>query len=271
VVEHLLRVGIIGPGRAGLGLALALRAAGVRVEGVHGRRRKRVPPGISLTVGPLPPWLGKAGVVIVAVRDEGIAGVVRLLVAARLTGTVVVHLSGAQGAEALAPLRRAGAAVGAMHPLMSVARDPREAPSRFRGATFAIDGDPAAVRAARALARRLGGRPVIISAGSRARYHAGAVFASNYLVTLLALAEEQLVAAGFAPGAARAALAPLAGATIANVAAAGPAAALTGPIARGDAATVRRHLAALPRAARRVYAALIAPTARLAGRRPPQT
>lgn len=259
-----MKVGIVGPGRAGLGLALALRRAGIVVIGVHGRRRKAMPRGVRLSVGGAPPWLGAVDVVLLAVRDDAIAGAVRALKGLALRGTVVLHLSGSQTAAALAPLRRRGAAVGAMHPLMTVSAEPRRAARHFAGATFALDGDAAALRAARRLVRDLGGHAVTIAPGAKARYHAGAVFASNYVVTLLALAEGQLVAAGFTARAARSALAPLVRASVANVEALGPAAALTGPIARGDEATVRRHLAALPREARAVYAALARATRRLA-------
>lgn len=259
-------VGIVGPGRAGLGLALALRRAGVRVLGVHGRRRKRVPRPLVLSVGEMPPWLDRADVVVLAVRDDGIAELVRAWRGADLRGKVVLHLSGAQPAAALAGLRPAGAAVAAMHPLMTVSDEPARAAAHFAVATFVLDGDAKAVRAARRLVRRLGGRPVIIAGRNKARYHAGAVFASNYVLALLAVAEDQLVAAGFTRRAARAALAPLARATVDNVARIGPERALTGPILRGDLATIARHLAVLPPIEQELYAVLGAPTIRLARR-----
>lgn len=251
-----MRVGIVGPGRAGLGLALALRRAGVAVVGLHGRRPKRVPRGLTLTLGARPPWLVDADIVVLAVRDDAIPAARAMLAGPELRDRVVLHLSGVHTARALAPLRRHGAAVGAMHPLMTVSGDPRRAAAMLAGATFAVEGDVRAVRAARALARRLGAHPVAIAPGAKARYHAGAVFASNYVVTLLAEAETLLVAAGFTRRAARSALAPLARATVENVAAAGPVAALTGPLRRGDARTIRAHLRALPAAARAPYVAL---------------
>ena len=81
-----MTVGIVGPGRAGLGLALALRRAGVRVLGVHGRRRKPVPRGVRLSVGGLPPWIADADVVLLAVRDDALRGLVRELARARALG-----------------------------------------------------------------------------------------------------------------------------------------------------------------------------------------
>lgn len=249
-------VGIIGPGRAGVGLAVALRRAGVRVLGVHGRRRHPMPRGVALTVGGLAPWLRQADVVLLAVRDDALPGVVGDLAGHRWRrGQCVLHLSGALPCGVLAPLRRRGASIGSLHPLMTVAADPRRAAARFRGATFAVEGDPAAVRRSRALARSLGGVPVAVRAGTRASYHAGAVFASNYVVTMLDAAERLLAQAGFTRAQARRALRPLALASVTNAVASGPAAALTGPIARGDAATVARHLDALPPALRPLYRA----------------
>ena len=254
------RVGIIGPGRAGLGLALALRRAGWTVLGVHGRRWKRVPRGVRLTTGPLPPWLDDADIVLLAVRDDALPALVRWLARAGggRAGQAVLHLSGALTFQVLAPLGAArGAALGSIHPLMSLSTDPRDVATRLTRATFAVDGDAAGLAAARRLARAVGGagRSVRVPAAARARYHAGAVFASNYIVTTLAAAEALLMASGFGEGRARAALAPLARASLEHALAAGPVRALTGPVARGDAATIRRHLAALPARLRRAYAA----------------
>ncbi len=258
-------VGIVGPGRAGLGLALALRTK-ARVLGVHGRRDKPVPPGVRLSVGGPPPWLGEADVVLLAVGDDALPDVVEDLAraAALRPGQVVLHLSGALSSEVLAPLERRGLHTGSMHPLMTVSADPARAARHLRGATFALEGGFEAVRAADALVRALGGTAAMIAPEAKAAYHAGAVFASNYLVTALAAAERLLVEAGLPAEAAREALLPLARATLDNVAALGPAAALTGPIARGDAQTVRRHRAALAAEERRLYDALARSTLALA-------
>lgn len=259
-------VGIVGPGRAGLGLAQALAQARVRVLGVHGRRPRDVPAGVRLTVGPVPPWLADADVVLLAVGDDALEGLVRDLArsGAVRPGQVVLHLSGARASDILAPLAERGAATGSMHPLMTVSEDPSRAARHFRGATFALEGEFDAVRSADILVRALGGIPVMIAPETKAAYHAGAVFASNYLVTALAAAERLLEEAGIPAAAAREALVPLARATLENVAALGPLAALTGPVARGDAATVRRHREALGPDGRRLYDALARATLALA-------
>ncbi|MFI5280750.1 MAG: Rossmann-like and DUF2520 domain-containing protein [Gemmatimonadales bacterium] len=248
-------------------MALALKRAGFRVLGVHGRRPKSVPRGLSLTVGERPLWLDRADVVLLAVRDDALDPLVRELARGSLRhGQLYLQLSGALTSRVLAPLARRGAKVGSFHPLMTVARDPKQAAAQFRGATFALEGDPAAVRAGRRLARALGGVPVVVRAAARPAYHAGAVFASNFVVAALAAAEDLLVKSGMTRRAARGALAPLARASVESSAAVGPAAALTGPIVRGDALTVRHHLAALDRDTRALYVALGKKTLALARR-----
>jgi predicted short-subunit dehydrogenase-like oxidoreductase (DUF2520 family) len=259
-------VGIVGPGRAGLGFALALRAARIAVAGVHGRTEKPVPGGVKLTVGGPPPWLGEVGLVVLAVGDDALARCVDDLVLAGGVGPgqVVLHLSGALTRDVLVPLGEAGAAIGSMHPLMTVSAAPAEAARHFRGATFVLEGDLAAVGLADAIVRRLGGVPVTLAPELKALYHAGAVFASNFVVTMLATAARLLGDAGIEADAASAALLPLARATLDNVAATGPAAALTGPIARGDVATARRHLASLGHRDAELYRAVARETLRLA-------
>jgi predicted short-subunit dehydrogenase-like oxidoreductase (DUF2520 family) len=259
-------VGIVGAGRAGLGLALALRRARVTVAGVHGRTEKQMPAGVRLSVGGVPPWLRDVGVVVLAVRDDALGACMEDLVRAGGLGRgqVALHLSGALTHDVLAPLGALGAATGSMHPLMTVSAEPAEAARHFRGAAFVLEGDLEAVGVADALVRRLGGVPLTLAPEAKPLYHAGAVFASNYVVAMLAQAVRLFEAAGIAREAAVAALLPLVCATVDNVAAAGPSAALTGPIARGDAATVRRHLVALGHRDAELYRAVGRATLRLA-------
>ena len=259
-------MGIIGPGRAGLGLALALRRARVKVLGVHGRRDRPMPAGVRLTLGPVPPWLSSVGIVVLAVRDDALGALVGDLARAGGVGRghVALHLSGALTRSVLAPLADAGAATGSMHPLMTVSPEPAQAARHFRGATFFLEGDLEAVGVADALVRRLGGIPLTLAPEAKPLYHAGAVFASNYVVTMLAAALRLFESAGIGREPALDALLPLARATLDNVAAAGPAGALTGPIARGDAATARRHLSALQHKDAELYRAVGRETLRLA-------
>ncbi|HEX5435988.1 MAG TPA: DUF2520 domain-containing protein [Gemmatimonadaceae bacterium] len=237
------RIFIQGAGRAGLGLARALRASGADVAGVHGRHN---PGGLDgVTTGALPAALREAGVVLVAVRDAQIDEAVAELVAAGLMpGAVVLHLSGSAQPESFGTLRERGNPCGTFHPLLPLA-DPSRAPALFRGAWIGIDGDAGARRTACALAARLGAHTLEIPAGEKARYHAAAVMASNFPVVLLALAERLLRSTGVDAETAHSALRPLFHAAAENVGAQGAARALTGPVVRGDAQTVRAHLDAL--------------------------
>lgn len=268
-----MTVGIVGPGRAGIALAVALKRAGVTVLGIHGRRRKTMPRGVRLTTGDRPPWLHEAKIILLAVQDTALEPLVRDWSRdGPGRGQVVLHLSGARGADVLKPLKRLGAAVGGMHPLMTAMGEPRLDAINLANATFAIEGDARATVAARSLVRRLGAHAVLLRRGSRPVYHAGAVFAANYVVTMLATAEDLLVKAGFKRSAARLALVPLTGAAFMNAARNGPARALTGPIMRGDADTVRLNMRALPPGARALYRAAGSATlslARLSGRLTP--
>ena len=248
-------VGIVGPGRAGLGLALALKRARIAVAGVHGRSEKPVPPGVKLTVGGTPPWFDQAGIVVLAVNDDALAGCVADLARSVefAPGLVVLHMSGVLSSDVLAPLGARGARTGSMHPLIAFSSEPVLVARQFRGATFALEGEVAAVAVADAIVRRLGGSPVTLAPELKPLYHAAAVFASNYLVTMVAVAARLMEDAGIGGEGALAALGPLARATLENIDAAGPIAALTGPVARGAVATVRRHLMSLSHADAELY------------------
>jgi predicted short-subunit dehydrogenase-like oxidoreductase (DUF2520 family) len=252
-------VGIIGPGRAGIGLALALAQAGYAVR-LHGRRKKAVPKPLDLTVGPAdepPAWIAQAGVLILAVRDDAIRPLAEALARAEAVQAeqVVLHLSGVQGQEALGPLVPSRAALGSLHPLQTIS-DPERAPERLKGTWAAVEGMPRAVHAAEGLAEELGMRPFRLTGRQKAIYHAGAVFASNYFVVVEAVAQRLLRHAGLSDTEAWQALRPLVEGTFANLTRQEPKEALTGPVARGDVETIRRHLASLTQDDGLLYRAL---------------
>lgn len=251
-----LVVGVVGPGRAGTGLALAWAQAGHDVR-LHGRRPKPVPPPLTLTVGAtdeLPPWLAAVSVVVLAVPDDAIAPLARSLARADSLAAhqVVLHLSGLLDHQALAALSPSGAALGSLHPLQTLV-EPEQAPVHLRGAWAAVEGSPHAIATAERLARDIGLRPFRVRPEDKARYHAGAVFASNYFVVVEGIAQDLLRSTGLSETDAWSALAPLVGGTLDNLARQGPVAALTGPVARGDAETVTRHLAVLSGDQRELY------------------
>ena len=243
-------IGIIGPGRAGVGLALALAQAGYHVR-LYGRHKKAVPKPLTLTVGPAdrpPAWLAQAGVVILAVRDDAIRPLAESLARAGAVRAeqVVLHLSGVQGQEALGALVSSRAALGSLHPLQTIA-EPAQAPTRLAGAWAAVEGMPRAVQAAEGLAQDLGMHPFRIASKAKPVYHAGAVFASNYVVVVEAIAQRLLRHAGLSDAEAWQALRPLVAGTFENLTRQEPLAALTGPVVRGDEATIERHLESLTR------------------------
>lgn len=254
-----LTIGVIGPGRAGVGIALALSRAGHQVR-LHGRHDKRLPSPLTLTTGPdgaAPPWLADVAVVILAVPDDAIRALAEHYGKARAIRPehVVLHLSGSQGQEALGRLVTSQAALGSLHPLQTIV-EPERAPEHLRGAWAAVEGMPRAIEMAERLARDVGMRPFQVTPRTKAVYHAGAVFATNYFVVVEAVAQRLLRHAGLSDEEAWQALVPLVTATLENLRRQGPAAALTGPVARGDADTVTRHLKSLTIDDARLYQSL---------------
>jgi predicted short-subunit dehydrogenase-like oxidoreductase (DUF2520 family) len=220
------RLGVIGAGRLGTALTAALRHAGYPVEGPAGRGE--VPSGCHA--------------LLLCVPDAEIGAAARAVAgAAPFTG----HTSGATPLSAMAA---AGTGLFGLHPLQSFTGE--EPPGAFAGAGCAISGSTAdALGLARRLAEDLGMNAFEIDDEGRAAYHAAASVASNFLVTLEAAAERVAAGAGLEPAEARALLAPLVLRTARNWAELGPERALTGPVARGDEATVAAQRAAVEEAA----------------------
>jgi predicted short-subunit dehydrogenase-like oxidoreductase (DUF2520 family) len=208
---HPQRVAIVGCGRAGTSLAAAFSAAGIAVTGPLGRGGDG----------------HGADAVLLCVPDAEIAAAA----AAVEPGPPVGHCSGATGLDVLAP--HPGFS---LHPLMTFTGDDR--PERLLGAGAAVAGStPQTLAVARSLAAAVGLRPIDVAPEDRVAYHAAASLASNFLVTLEAAAERLAATAGVE----RSLLAPLVRATVENWERLGPQRALTGPVARGDEATVQRQ------------------------------
>jgi predicted short-subunit dehydrogenase-like oxidoreductase (DUF2520 family) len=250
------RVAVLGAGRMGQGLALALRQGGLPAL-LWGRRTRAVVGDLPLQTGPVAKAIGRDGVVLLAVPDSAIAVIAADLAACGVLGPrhVVLHLSGLLDRTALAPLEPSGAALGSFHPLQTVA-DPVTAPERLQGSWVGIEGDPTAVATGLALAARLGLHPIELTAAQKPAYHAAAVMVANYVVTLVDTASRMVREAGIPAEAAARLYQPLLAGVTLNLAGSDPVRALTGPIVRGDVATVRRHLAALSGEDRRLYGEL---------------
>lgn len=230
-------VRIVGPGRAGTSLALALTNVGWDVGPMLGRDDdlSGAAAGVDLLV--------------LATPDAEITSVARTVEPDDTT--VVAHLAGARGLEVLAPHPRRAA----LHPLVALPT-PELGARRLVGGWFAVAGDPLATEVVQALK----GRSFTVDDGDRATYHAAAAIASNHLVALLGQVERLAAQVGVPFEA----YLDLATDTMANVAELGPRAALTGPAARGDEATIRRHLRALPVDERRAYRGMVDAARRLA-------
>ncbi|MEY2589228.1 MAG: hypothetical protein QOJ67_1212 [Acidimicrobiaceae bacterium] len=233
-----LTVRVVGAGRAGRSLAAALGELRWSVE-LSGRDSdvSGAADGVELLV--------------LAVPDGAIAEVAASV--EPVASTVVAHLAGSLGLEVLAPHRLRAA----IHPLVALPNAEVGAERLRGGAWFAVAGEPIAADVVAAL----GGRSFTVDDRDRVAYHAAAVIASNHLVALLDQVE------AVAPdGVPFDAYLDLVRSTVDNVAALGPVAALTGPAARGDTATIERHLAALAPEERALYEVLAARCARMAGR-----
>ncbi len=155
-------------------------------------------------------------------------------------GSVVFHCSGALSSSELQAARDAGAAVASIHPIRSFA-DPVLVAAQFRNTYCGVEGDAAALAVLTPLFNAIGATLVPVESTSKTLYHAAAVFASNYIVSIMGVAQEALVAAGMSADSALAVLLPLTRESVENVARLGPRAALTGPIARGDNAVVAQQ------------------------------
>ncbi|HJU99072.1 MAG TPA: DUF2520 domain-containing protein [Burkholderiaceae bacterium] len=215
--------------------------------------------------------LRPAEVYLLAVNDDQIVPACAALAqAVPLRGAVVCHCSGALASDQLQAARAAGALVASVHPIRSFA-DPEGVAANFAGTYCGVEGDAAALAILNPALETIGARPVAIDASAKTVYHAAAVFASNYLVTVLDAALRAYQAAGVPEAVARELARPLATESLANVFRLGAPAALSGPVARGDYATVARQQQAVtawdaPTGA--LYEALVAPTADVARRKP---
>lgn len=245
---------LLGPGRVGLSLATLFERAGLEVLGIWGRRESslaavRGAVRAPLSHGEIPVVLERAGVVLLTVADGAIAGLAgRLAGSERLVaGTVICHCAGALDAGALEPVRAAGAVTGTMHPLQSVPSVEAGVGS-LPGSCFSLEGAAEAIVEARRLVEAIGGRPMVLGPGERMLYHAAAALAGNYLVTLLRSAAAMLEEAGMPAGEGAAALDPMVRRVAERCGGGEAGTALTGPVARGDAATLAAHLDAVARA-----------------------
>ncbi|HEY2964624.1 MAG TPA: Rossmann-like and DUF2520 domain-containing protein [Pyrinomonadaceae bacterium] len=250
------RVSIIGAGRLGTSLAVALARHGYSIRSLVARRLESARKAATLArqtatvsdgevaafaakqMRSLPP----SDLFLITVPDDQIATVTAELAKLKLDRKpTALHTSGALSAEVLGPLRAQGWNTGSVHPLISVS-DP-EAP--IDGAYWCVEGDPRASRLAKQIVRDLGGTSFSIPSTEKPLYHAAAVMTSGNVTALFDVALEMLVECGLTRKTARRILQPLLASTVQNLETKDPRDALTGTFSRGDLETVKRHIAAL--------------------------
>jgi predicted short-subunit dehydrogenase-like oxidoreductase (DUF2520 family) len=250
---------IIGAGRLGTALGVALCSRGYTIEALvarrlsHARRAARLIQQTETRAFKATQLreLPASRILLITTPDDAIQDVAEKLTAhaakslpVRGSRRVALHASGALSSEVLESLQDARFQTGSMHPLVSVS-DALTGAENFRGAFFCVEGQSAAVRVARSLVSDLEGHAFSINTKDKALYHAAAVMASGHVVALLDIALEMLTRCGLSERRARATLMPLVRSTVENLSTQEPARALTGTFARADAATVKRHLDAL--------------------------
>ncbi|MFD7781811.1 Rossmann-like and DUF2520 domain-containing protein [Streptomyces nojiriensis] len=244
-----LAVGVVGAGRVGPALACALQQAGHRPVAVSGvsdasvRRAGRMLPDVPLV--PPAQVLELADLVLLTVPDDALPSLVEGLAetGAVRPGQLLVHTSGRYGTSVLDPARRAGALPLALHPAMTFTGTEVDV-QRLAGCSFGVTAPEELRLAAEALVIEMGGEPEWIAEENRPLYHAALALGANHLVTLVAQSMELLAKAGVEHPDRM--LGPLLGAALDNALRSGDAA-LTGPVARGDAGTVAAHVSELRR------------------------
>ena len=257
-----LSVAVVGAGNLGGALAIALPAAGFSVTALVTRAPKPGPSRARSLARKLKAKIVALGdpfdadLVWIAVPDDAIAQTaVRLARSQEWRERFVFHSSGALTSEKLASLRDRGARVASVHPLMTFVRS---ALPEMAGVPFTAEGDPAAVRLARAIIERLGGEFFPLRRENKALYHAFGSFTSPLLIALLVSAEQVGLAAGIAAKDLKPLMVPILWQTLYNYLKKDAASAFSGPLIRGDVETVRKHLRELRRLpeVRQVYKAL---------------
>lgn len=272
-------IAIVGAGRLGRALARSLHRADWKIAAVVARSEAAARSavrsiGAGYALAGISTRVLHAGIALISTPDDAIGEVARKL--ARIggdewRGKVVLHTSGALDDTVLSPLARRGSFTGAIHPLQTFSG---HGSPPLEGVVFAIHGDRRAQRAARRIARAVGGIPVSLRGEAKAAYHAAGTLASPSVLAIIECAMRILMQIGFSRRRAKMALLPLVRQTLANFERFGARESWTGPIARGDFSTVARHAAALagwPAEVQEAYIALARLSARLFANDPEET
>lgn len=243
---------VVGAGPVATALAGALRLGGVPVLGLWARRAAQAraagsTAGVAAFSSAPPDIMIESEVILVAVSDAAITEVAQMLAGTGLLGKrhVLLHCAGAASAQdVLGELAPQVKGIGTMHPLSAIA-DAKTAMRALKGTVFGVEGDAIGRATAERLVAAMHGVVLPLEGSQMAAYHAAAAVASNYVVAAIDAAAQILATAGVAADKAALALVPLAEGALRNISAHGTTAGLTGPIRRGDAKTIQRHLDAL--------------------------
>lgn len=243
-------VSIIGIGRLGGALAIALSRAGYRVENLI-FRSKPGPAEIAGSISPSPHLISfddlqylTSDIIFITSADPEITGISTQIAAKLKAHSFVFHVSGSLSSEVLSDIAKVGCGTGSMHPLVSVS-DSIRGSERFAGVFFCVEGRDDAVALAKEMVSHLGGEAFSIETRNKSLYHASAVTASGHLVALIDIAAEMLSKCGIEPDEAKRILMPLVKSTVENLEGQSDAEALTGTFARADVAAFDRHITAL--------------------------
>ncbi len=244
-------ISIIGSGVVGTAVGQLLRSKGYEIKGVVARHPDKAEHAARLIGGGEPgtdPVAGAKGAdwVFITTPDRAIREACEKIAAGGgfARGALVAHFSGALSSGVLEAAREKGARVVSLHPIQSLA-SVEQAVANLPGSYFSMEGDPDAMAEGKEIVEALGGMLVVIPTEQKALYHAGAAVASNYLVAVADFAVMVFESLGMERGEATKAVMPLIRGTVNNIARVGVPDALTGPIARGDAETVRGHVEVL--------------------------
>ena len=269
------KIGFIGAGTLGKGLALALSTGGYRIVAAHSLTRSSAEalaaqiPGCEALRGPQE-LADRCDLVFITTPDELIGRVASEITWRR--GQGAVHCSGAEPLEILEPATSLGALTGSFHPFQTFAcvETPKEAARRLKGVTVSVEGQGWLLESLKNMACRLGGKAIILKPEDRPIYHASAVMSCGHLVALIKAATDMWEIMGLPQEEALPIILPLAETTLANLSRAETYTSLTGPVPRGDTVTLQKHLDALEQRLPRTtlpYASLALGSLPLAGAR----
>jgi predicted short-subunit dehydrogenase-like oxidoreductase (DUF2520 family) len=246
---HLKKIAIIGTGMVGTAIGFLLKKAGYKVVSIYDKSPKALKRAIPYTGGKsfLNPQdaVGQADCVLVTTPDDAILLACKEIArSSSLEGKFVFHMSGAGGLDLLEPVKKAGALVASIHPLQSVSSID-QAIKNIPGSYFGVTADKKALLPAKNIIRNLGGIPIFISTDQKPLYHAAACLASNYLVSLMNVVQSIYKSIGINEKDAKKAYLPLVYGSLNNIEKSGSVSSLTGPIARGDFGTIKKHITAI--------------------------